>query len=61
MVQVHTPHGTQHEVEAQMLVDASGRSALLGSTLGHREALPDLGKVAIFAHFQEARRDPEPA
>ena len=58
VVQVHTPHGAQHEVEAQLLVDASGRSALLGSTLGHREALPALGKVAIFAHFQGARRDP---
>src|SRR5215831_14445388 len=58
VVQVHTPHGAQYEVEAQLLVDASGRSALLGSTLGQREALPDLGKVAIFAHFQGARRHP---
>jgi flavin-dependent dehydrogenase len=41
-----------------VLVDASGRSALLGGTLGQREALPDLGKVAIFAHFQGAHRDP---
>ncbi len=58
VVQVHTPDGTQHEVQAQLLVDASGRSALLGSSLGQREPLPDLGKVAIFAHFQGARRDP---
>ena len=58
VVHVHTPQGTQHEVQAQVLVDASGRSALLGSTLGQREPLPDLGKVAIFAHFQGARRDP---
>jgi flavin-dependent dehydrogenase len=57
VVQVHTPHGTQHTVQAQLLVDASGRSALLGSSLGQRETLPDLGKVAIFAHFQGARRD----
>src|SRR5207253_5015307 len=26
--------------------------------LGQRELLPDLGKVAIFAHFQGAQRDP---
>ena len=58
VVQVHAPHGAQRAVQAQLLVDASGRSALLGSTLGQREALPDLGKVAVFAHFQGARRDP---
>jgi flavin-dependent dehydrogenase len=57
VVQVHTPHGAQHEVQAQLLVDASGRSALLGSSLGQREPLPDLGKVAIFAHFQGTDRD----
>ena len=58
VVQVHTPHGARHEVQAQLLVDASGRSALLGSSLGQRAPLPDLGKVAIFAHFQGTRRDP---
>ena len=58
VVQVHTPHGAQQEVQAQLLVDASGRSALLGSSLGQREPLPDLGKVAIFAHFQGTQRDP---
>jgi flavin-dependent dehydrogenase len=58
VVQVQTPHGTRHEVQAQLLVDASGRSALLGGSLGQREPLPDLGKVAIFAHFQGAHRDP---
>src|SRR5215831_867607 len=57
VVQVHTPHGAQQEVQAQLLVDASGRSALLGSSKGQREPLPDLGKVAIFAHFQGAQRD----
>src|SRR5262249_39996460 len=58
VVQVHTPHGARYEVQAQLLVDASGRSALLGGSLGQREPLPDLGKVAMFAHFQGARRDP---
>lgn len=58
VVQVHTPHGARHEVQAKLLVDASGRSALLGSSLGQREPLPDLGKVAVFAHFQGAQRDP---
>ena len=58
VVQVSTPQGTQQTVRASVLVDASGRSALLGSTLGQREPLPDLGKVALFAHFQGAQRDP---
>src|SRR5215470_9612685 len=58
VVQVSTPQGTQQTVQARLLVDASGRSALLGGTLGQRELLPDLGKVALFAHFQGARRDP---
>jgi flavin-dependent dehydrogenase len=58
VVQVSTPHGTRQAVQASLLVDASGRSALLGGTLGQRELLPDLGKVAVFAHFQGARRDP---
>jgi flavin-dependent dehydrogenase len=58
MVQVSTPQGTQQTVQARVLVDASGRSALLGGTLGQREPLPDLGKVALFGHFQGARRDP---
>ena len=58
VVQVSTPQGTQQTVQARLLVDASGRSALLGGTLGQRELLPDLGKVALFAHFQGAHRDP---
>jgi len=58
-IQVTTPEGSQHTVQARFLVDASGRTALLGSTMGQREPLPDLGKVALFAHFQGAQRDPE--
>ena len=58
VVQVSTPQGPPQTVQARVLVDASGRSALLGGTLGQREPLPDLGKVALFAHFQGTRRDP---
>jgi flavin-dependent dehydrogenase len=58
VVQVSTPQGTSQTVQTSVLVDASGRAALLGGTLGQRELLPDLGKVALFAHFQGARRDP---
>ena len=58
VVQVQDPDGASHEVQARLLVDASGRTALLGSSWGQREPLPDLGKVAIFAHFRGAHRDP---
>jgi flavin-dependent dehydrogenase len=58
-VQVETPQGTTQTVQARVLIDASGRSALLGGTMGKREQLPDLGKVAIFAHFHGMQRDPE--
>lgn len=58
VVQVQDPEGISHEVQARLLVDASGRTALLGSSWGQRELWPDLGKVAIFAHFQGAHRDP---
>lgn len=58
VVQVQTPQGHWQEVQAAMLVDASGRSAVLGSHLGQREALPGLGKVAVYAHFRGMQRDP---
>src|SRR4029450_4379571 len=51
VVQVSTPQGTQQTVQASLLVDASGRSALLGGTLGQRELLPDMGTGGLFAHF----------
>lgn len=57
VVQVQSPQGTWRDVEAALLVDASGRSALLGGSVARREPLPDLGKVALFAHFQGMQRD----
>jgi flavin-dependent dehydrogenase len=58
-LQVHTPHDEPQEVQARVVVDASGRGTLLGHSLGQREPLPDLGKVAMFAHYQGARRAPD--
>ena len=51
-----SPHGAPREVRAQLVVDASGRSAFLGTNFGKRNPLPDLGKVALFAHFQGMQR-----
>ena len=41
---------------ARYLVDATGRDALLASTRGARERIPNLGKVALYAHFRGAAR-----
>jgi flavin-dependent dehydrogenase len=58
IVRVHAPDGEgEYAVRANLLVDASGRAAFLGRSLGKREPLPDLGRVALFAHFQGAMRD----
>jgi flavin-dependent dehydrogenase len=43
---------------AAMLVDASGRTGFLASRLGQRRRLPNLGKVALFAHWRGADRLP---
>lgn len=58
VVQVASAQGEIREVRARVLVDASGRSTFLGTSFGKREPLPDLGKVSLFAHFRNVRRDP---
>ena len=49
--------GTACEVPARVVVDATGRNALLARKLGLRVAEPNLKKVSIFSHFRGARRD----
>ena len=58
IVQVTSAQGETREVRAQVLVDASGRNALLGASFGKRDPLPNLGKVALCAHFRDVQRDP---
>jgi flavin-dependent dehydrogenase len=43
-------------VRARVLIDASGRDGFLASRTGRRERVPNLGKVALFAHFRNAVR-----
>jgi flavin-dependent dehydrogenase len=43
-------------VRATMCVDATGRAALMASRLGTRRRIPNLGKVALFAHYRGAAR-----
>src|SRR5215467_8281785 len=56
-VALEGPDG-QSLVRARFLVDASGRDGFLASTLGRGERLPNLGKVALFAHQRGAKRWP---
>jgi len=41
---------------AAFMVDASGRSSFIASRFGQRQRRPNLGKVALFAHFRGAER-----
>ena len=43
---------------ARVVVDATGRDALLAGRLGWKQRDPDLNKIAIFTYFTGARRDP---
>ena len=49
--------GAVAEIPARVVVDATGRNALLARKLGLRVAEPNLKKVSIFSHFRGARRD----
>jgi flavin-dependent dehydrogenase len=49
-------NGGAQSTRARFLVDASGRESFLASRVGHRERIPNLGKVALFAHFRGAAR-----
>jgi flavin-dependent dehydrogenase len=57
MLQVQAPDGHLHEIQASLLIDASGRAAFAAKAIGTREPLPGLGKVAIFAHFRATKRE----
>jgi flavin-dependent dehydrogenase len=50
--------GRTFTTRAAFLVDASGRDGLLASRIGRRDRIPNLGKVALFAHFRGAARAP---
>jgi flavin-dependent dehydrogenase len=50
--------GERTAYRARFLVDASGRDGFLAMRFGRRERVPNLGKVALFAHFRGADRFP---
>ena len=50
--------GDRMSHRARFVVDASGRDGFLAARLGRRARVPNLGKVAAFAHFHGGRRFP---
>ena len=48
--------GVRTKVRSAMLIDASGRASVVATRLGERRRIPNLGKVAMFAHFKGAER-----
>ena len=56
-LQVETS-GERTDHRARFLVDASGRDAFLAVRQGRRRRVPNLGKVALFAHYRGADRFP---
>jgi flavin-dependent dehydrogenase len=52
--------GERTAARARFLIDASGRAGLLAQKVGARKRVPNLGKVALFAHWRGAWRAPAP-
>lgn len=50
--------GVASTLRARFVVDATGREGLVSVRGGERRRMPNLGKVAVFAHFRGAARAP---
>ena len=57
-VRARASDGPAFELPARVVVDATGRSALIARKLGLKVSEPHLRKVSIFSHFRGAKRDP---
>lgn len=57
-VRASFPQEGVREIPCKVVVDATGRSAMLGRKLGLMRPDPELRKAAIFSHFEGALRDP---
>ena len=57
-VRARAADGAAFELPARVVVDATGRSALIARKLGLKVSEPHLRKVSIFSHFRGAKRDP---
>lgn len=55
---IKSADGTEQDVFAKVVVDASGQSSVLLDRLGLRVWDPDLKKAAIWSYFKGAQREP---
>ena len=56
-LQAESADGQTLTVHCPMVVDASGRSAFLGSRLGIKRVIPLDSRTAFYAHFEHVERD----
>lgn len=56
-VEATDPAGEKHRLEADFLIDASGRGNLTANQEGLRTVHPRLKKLAVFGHFTGVQRD----
>lgn len=54
-VHIRRPDGSEEDVAARVVFDATGREAMLGGQLRIRERDPVLRQAAMFSHFRGAR------
>ncbi len=57
-VLVRQRDGQEREIEADFVIDASGRRAVIAKQLGLQEKDPQLKTSACFGHFRNVARDP---
>lgn len=55
-VRIRNVSGSEEDVPCSVVVDASGRAALLGRQLGLRESVPGLKKGSIWAYYKGGAR-----
>ena len=56
-VRIISPQGTHEEIDASVVIDATGQQSLLANALGIRHNDPKMRKGAIWNYYQGAQRD----
>ncbi len=58
-VRLQTADGQKRDVQAKVVVDATGQAAMIASKLGMKQVDPNLKKAAIWTYYQGAHREPD--
>jgi flavin-dependent dehydrogenase len=59
-VKLRTRDGEELQVEAKVVVDATGQQAMIASDMQTKEVDPELKKAAIWTYFTDAKRNESP-